>query len=87
MLRLIKTILSKKAFVKLNSALVIPITGKPLEARMGGGKAERQSWKSPINKGMIIIELGNINEDQAIYMLNILKRRMPFSTRIVKKTY
>ena len=43
MIRLMKTILSKKAFVKFNSSLIIPITGKPLEARMGTGKAERQS--------------------------------------------
>jgi hypothetical protein len=43
MLRLIRTVLSKKSLVRLNSALIIPITGKPLEARMGTGKAERQS--------------------------------------------
>jgi len=38
-----KTILSKKVLIKLNSALVIPITGKPLEARIGTCKAERQT--------------------------------------------
>jgi ribosomal protein L16/L10AE len=86
-LRIIKTILSKKARIKLNSALIIPITGKPLEARMGTGKAERQTWKSPISKGMIVIEVDNVTKDEVLYILNIIKRRIPFLTKIVKKVY
>jgi len=41
-LRLIKIILKKKIKIKVNCSLIIPITKKPLETRMGSGKAERK---------------------------------------------
>jgi len=39
---LIRILLKKKIKVKVNSALIVPITKKPLETRMGSGKGERK---------------------------------------------
>jgi len=41
-LRLIKVILKKDHELRLNCSLIIPITKKPLETRMGSGKGERK---------------------------------------------
>jgi large subunit ribosomal protein L16 len=39
--RLLKRLFKKKVFIKYNIALIIPVTKKPLETRMGKGKAQR----------------------------------------------
>jgi len=39
--RLLKRLYKKNVKVKFNISLVIPVTKKPLEARLGGGKASR----------------------------------------------
>lgn len=40
-IRQFKRFFKKEAKLKLNLSLRIPVTKKPLEARLGGGKAER----------------------------------------------
>jgi ribosomal protein L16/L10AE len=39
---MLKILLKKKLRIKLNCSLLIPITKKPLETRMGSGKGERK---------------------------------------------
>jgi ribosomal protein L16/L10AE len=39
---MIKIVFKKKFKMKLNCSLIIPVTKKPLETRMGSGKAERK---------------------------------------------
>lgn len=87
LLRMIRIIASKKIIYKFNCSLIIPITKKPLEVRMGSGKAERKFWKCPVNKGMILIELGNISFQEAKYILKVIKHRLPFLTKMVKIIY
>jgi large subunit ribosomal protein L16 len=86
-LRLIKIILKKKYKIKINSSLIFPITKKPLETRMGSGKAERKFWKCPIIKGMIIFEFGQISLDKIKYINKIIKNRLCFLVKIVKIVY
>jgi ribosomal protein L16/L10AE len=54
---------------------------------MGSGKGERKFWKCPVTTGMILFELGDVSYDQAVYVLNVISRRLPFSTKIVKIVY
>jgi len=86
-LRLIKVLLKKKTKVKLNCSLLIPITKKPLETRMGSGKGERKFWKCPVSKGMILLELGNLTNEEACYVLNVISQRLPFYTKIIRLVY
>ena len=86
-LRLIKVILKKDHELRLNCSLIIPITKKPLETRMGSGKGERKFWKSPIKNGMIILEFGKLSFDEVWYIYNILSRRLPFLVKLVKMVY
>ena len=86
-LRLIRILLKKKIKVKVNSALIVPITKKPLETRMGSGKGERKFWRCPIDKGMIILEFGNISDEDMFYIYKIIANRLPFFVKCIKKIY
>ena len=86
-MRLLKIIIKKKFKIKLNCSLIIPITLKPLETRMGSGKGERKLWKCPIKKGMIIFEFFYLNEDEIDYIFKIIKNRLPFLIKKVKILY
>lgn len=87
LLRLLRILLKKKLRVKVNSALIIPITQKPLETRMGSGKAERKFWRCNIDKGMIILEFGNISNLAMFYIYKVIANRLPFKVRCIKKIY
>lgn len=86
-LRMLKIFLDKKVKIKMNCSLVIPITKKPLEMRMGSGKAERKFWKCSVNKGMILLELDNIYDDYGKKILKIISHRLSFKTSIIKIIY
>lgn len=86
-LRLIRILLKKKIKIKINTALIIPITKKPLETRMGSGKGERKYWKCPITKGMILLEFGNISKDNMYYLYKIISNRLPFLIKCINKKY
>jgi ribosomal protein L16/L10AE len=54
---------------------------------MGKGKAERSHWECSLKKGCVIIEIGNLNNDQLYYVLNLVSSRLPVLTKIVKLVY
>jgi len=86
-IRLLKIFFEKNVKIKLNCSLFIPVTKKPLEMRMGSGKAERKFWKCPVTKGMIILELDNLSNDQAEFVLSVMQHRFPFKTSLVRVVY
>ena len=87
LLRVMKVLLEKKVIIKLNCSLIIPITKKPLETRMGSGKAERKFWKCPVRKGMILFEIGNISDIEAVNIIKIIAYRLPFLSKMIKLKY
>lgn len=86
-IRLIKIYFKKKFLLKLNCSLIIPITKKPLETRMGSGKGERKFWKCPVNVGMILLEFSQITKDQLNFIFKVIKNRLSFLIKIVKIIY
>lgn len=86
--RLLRKKYKKELVFKYNTSLIIPVTSKPLEARLGGGKAQRSHWECPVRKGMIIIEFKTDIEFYKLeHGLNIIMDKLPFLTRIVRKFY
>jgi len=85
--RLLKKIFKKTIKIKYNVSLIIPVTKKPLETRMGKGKAERSHWECSLKKGCVIIEIGNLTDDQLNYALGLVSIRLPVATKIVKLVY
>lgn len=42
-----------------------PVTRKPLEVRMGGGKGSPEEWVAPVKPGRVIYELAGVSEEVA----------------------
>jgi len=61
------------------------ITGKPLETRMGTGKAEPEAWVACIKVGTILYELGGVTEEQARICLARLAHKMPMRVRMIRR--
>ncbi len=62
-----------------------PVTKKPLEVRMGGGKAEPSFWVAVVKTGRIMFELSGIPELEARDAFRIATQKLPISTQVVVK--
>lgn len=63
-----------------------PITGKPLETRMGKGKGEVDHWACPIRPGQILYEIGGVPRELATEALNRTAHKMPIKTRFAERS-
>jgi large subunit ribosomal protein L16 len=88
-IRLMKRKFKKELSFRLNASLIIPVTKKPREVRMGKGKGQRDHWECIIKKGMILFEVGglNISKQKLFRTLNLIREKLPVQTNIVKLTY
>ena len=62
-----------------------PVSGKPLETRMGKGKGEPDHWVACVRPGRILYELGGVSEDLARQALRRVAHKMPIRTRMVHR--
>ncbi len=62
-----------------------PISKKPLETRMGKGKAETDYWAAVIRPGRILFEIGGVPEAMAKQALARIAQKMPFRCRMVHR--
>ncbi|KPK50702.1 MAG: 50S ribosomal protein L16 [Planctomycetes bacterium SM23_25] len=60
-----------------------PVSGKPLETRMGKGKGEPDHWVACVRPGRILYELGGVPENLARQALRRVAHKMPIRTRMV----
>ena len=60
-----------------------PISGKPLETRMGKGKGEPDHWVACVRPGRILFELGGVPADVAKQAFRRVANKMPIRTRLV----
>lgn len=60
-----------------------PVTKKPLETRMGGGKGSPEEWVAVVKPGKIILELSGVEEEVAREALRLASHKLPMKTRIV----
>ena len=47
----------------------LPVSKKPLEVRMGGGKGSPEEWVAPVKPGRVIYELSGVTEEVAEIVL------------------
>ena len=64
-----------------------PVTAKPLETRMGKGKAEPSFWVARVRPGQICFEVGGVSEDVAKLALARVAHKMPIKCRFVKRRH
>ncbi len=60
-----------------------PVSKKPLETRMGKGKAETDYWAARIKPGTVLFELGGVPEDIAKQAMARIAQKMPVRCRFV----
>jgi large subunit ribosomal protein L16 len=62
-----------------------PITKKPAEVKMGGGKGDIQGYVAVIKPGRILFEVGGVKEDIAKEALRLAAHKIGIQTKIVNK--
>ncbi len=60
-----------------------PISKKPLETRMGKGKAETEYWAARVKPGTVLYEITGVSEDMAKQALARIAHKMPVRCRFV----
>ena len=79
-------------FLKRNGKLWIrvfpdvPVTKKPAEVRMGGGKGAPEHFVAKIKPGRIIFELDGVTEEQARGAFRLASAKLPVLTKFVAHT-
>lgn len=60
-----------------------PVSKKPLETRMGKGKAEAEYWAARIKPGTILYEIAGVEEPMAKQAFARIAQKMPVRCRLV----
>ena len=63
-----------------------PITGKPLEVRMGKGKGNVEYWVALIQPGKVLYEVEGVSEELARQAFALAAAKLPIPTTFVKRT-
>ena len=62
-----------------------PITRKPLEVRMGGGKGAPDEWAAVIRPGRIMYEISGVTEEQAREAFRLAAHKLPLACKFVTR--
>jgi len=63
-----------------------PVSKKPLEVRMGGGKGNVEFWVAVIQPGKVIYEIEGVGENDARAALKLASAKLSVRTTFVKRT-
>ena len=61
------------------------ISSKPLETRMGKGKASPAYWVAVVRRGRILVEIDGVARDVAREVLSQAAYKLPIRTRVVER--
>ena len=64
-----------------------PVSGKPLETRMGKGKGEPEYWVAIVKPGTIMFEISGVDEATAKRALARVAHKMPIRCRFVSRKH
>ena len=62
-----------------------PVTSKPAETRMGGGKGAVDHWVAVVKPGRMIFEISGVPEDAAREAMRLASHKLPIKTRFVSR--
>ena len=60
-----------------------PVTKKPAETRMGGGKGPPDHWVAVVKPGRILFEMRGVSEEMAREAMHLASHKLPVSTKFV----
>jgi large subunit ribosomal protein L16 len=64
-----------------------PVSGKPLETRMGKGKGEPEYWVAVVKPGTVLFEITGVDEITAKRCLARVAHKMPVDCRFVERRH
>jgi len=62
-----------------------PISKKPAEVRMGGGKGDTHEYVAPVRPGRMLFEISGVTLEIAKEALRLAAHKLPVKTRFVSK--
>lgn len=62
-----------------------PVTKKPAETRMGGGKGNPEYWVAVVKPGRILFEISGIKEELAREAMRLAAYKLPIAVKFVPK--
>jgi large subunit ribosomal protein L16 len=62
-----------------------PVTTKPAETRMGGGKGAVDHWVAVVKPGRMIFEIAGVQEEAAREAMRLASHKLPIRTRFVTR--
>jgi large subunit ribosomal protein L16 len=62
-----------------------PISKKPAEVRMGGGKGDTHEFVAPVRPGRMLFEISGVTKEVAKEALRLASHKLPVKTRFVSK--
>jgi len=62
-----------------------PVTAKPAETRMGGGKGALSHWVAVVKPGRVLFEIAGVREEIAREAFRLAGNKLPIRTQFVTK--
>ena len=62
-----------------------PVTKKPLEVRMGGGKGAPEEWAAQVKPGRVMYEISGVTEDVAKEAFRLAAHKLPMKCRFLTR--
>jgi large subunit ribosomal protein L16 len=62
-----------------------PVTKKPLEVRMGGGKGAPEEWAAAIKRGRVMYEIAGVTEDVAREAFRLAAHKLPMQCKFLAR--
>ena len=62
-----------------------PVTKKPAETRMGGGKGAPDHWVAVVKPGRILFEMGGVSQEVAKGAMRLAAHKLPIDSRFVAR--
>jgi large subunit ribosomal protein L16 len=62
-----------------------PITKRPAETRMGGGKGAVEYWAAVVRPGRMLFEVAGLPEDEAREAMRLASMKLPIRTQFVRR--
>jgi large subunit ribosomal protein L16 len=60
-----------------------PVTKKPLEVRMGGGKGNPEEWAAQVKPGRVMYEISGVSEETAREAFRLASHKLPMDTKFL----
>ena len=62
-----------------------PVTKKPLEVRMGGGKGAPEEWAAAVKPGKVMYEIAGVTEEVAREAFRLASHKLPMECKFLAR--